>query len=130
MIMKIEESVKIIILKEYGTLKEFANSINLPYSTVYQMFKRGFNNSVVDNVLAVCNALNLSADSLAEGHIKLKDKPEFKEPTNLDELEETLKNILDSANIDRIISGSECNLLKNNIEAVILLIRNERKLKP
>lgn len=127
--MNIEEAVKLIILKKYGTLKDFSVSINLPYSTVYGVFKRGFSNSTVDNVLAICNALHISADSLAEGHIKEKSDEEAKAPTSLDELEESVKRVLDSANIDRIINASECNLLKNNFEAVLLLIKQERNLK-
>lgn len=127
--MKIEETVKMIILKEYGTLKDFSEHIGLPYSTVYALFKRGFSNSTVDNVLAVCEALNLSADSLAEGHIKIKEETVTKAPNDLKELEEALKEIIDSANTDRIINSSECNLLKNNMEAVLLLIKQERNLK-
>ena len=127
--MKIENAVKELILAEYGTLKNFALEIDLPYSTVYALFKRGFNNSTVDNVLAVCNALNLSADALAEGHIKYKVESTNKAPTTLNELEESIKSLLDSANTDRIINASECNLLKNTTEAVTLLIKNERNLK-
>ena len=127
--MNIEEAVKMIILKKYGTLKDFSNNIGIPYSTVYGAFKRGFNNSTVDNVLTICEALNLSADALAEGHIRIKEEVTNKAPDDLEELEETLKKILDSANVDRIINSSECNLLKNNMEAVLLLIKHERNLK-
>lgn len=127
--MNIEEAVKMIILKKYGTLKDFSNEIGIPYSTIYGVFKRGFSNSTVDNVLAICEALNLSADSLAEGHIKIKEETVTKAPNDLKELEEALKKIIDSANTDRIINSSECNLLKNNMEAVLLLIKQERNLK-
>lgn len=126
--MNIENNVKELILEKYGTLKDFSKEIDLPYSTVYGMFNRGFLNSTVDNMLALCTALNISADQLANGHIEFKET-EYKAPTNIEELETAVKSIYDSANIDRIINGSEASLLKNNLEAVMLLIKHERDLK-
>jgi len=67
-----EELLKEEILKNYRSIREFTQNIDIPYSTVDTILKRGVKNSSVDNVIKICNALGISADSLIDGEIVRK----------------------------------------------------------
>lgn len=85
MVIEMEEEVLKIIKKEYGDLKHFIDKIGLPYSTVHTIFKRGFNNSNVENVVIICDKLGISTHELIKNHkIKYKDNLDV---INFDSLE-------------------------------------------
>ena len=67
----IEEKIKTIILVRYKSLRNFVNcsGVGLPYTTVDGMLKRGIYNANIQNVLSLCNALQISSDELAKGNI-------------------------------------------------------------
>ncbi len=67
--MTTEEKLKEFILKRYHSIREFAISIDMPYTTLDSIFRRGIGNSSVTNVIKICKALNISVDSLADGEI-------------------------------------------------------------
>ncbi|MFV0520068.1 MAG: S24 family peptidase [Lachnospirales bacterium] len=68
--MNIEDELKILINEEYGSLKNFANIIELPYSTVDSVFKRGFMNTGMSKLIPICRELDISLDALVVGLIK------------------------------------------------------------
>lgn len=67
--MTIEQELKALIVKLYGSAKNFALEINMPNSTLDNIFRRGVLNSSVANIIKICNALEISADELADGKI-------------------------------------------------------------
>lgn len=67
--MTIEEKLKELILDRYKSIREFTQSIDMPYSTLDSVLKRGIGNSSVTNIIKICKALKISADGLAEGKI-------------------------------------------------------------
>ncbi len=67
--MTIEEKLKDLILIRYHSIRDFTTSIDLPYTTLDSMFRRGIDNSSVSNVMKVCKALEISVDALANGEI-------------------------------------------------------------
>ena len=76
--MTTEEKLRELILSKYGTLKDFVPLTGLSYSTVDTILRRGIRNSSIANVYNICNALQISTDSLAKGYIKpLKSKNEY-----------------------------------------------------
>ena len=70
--MAIEDELKEYILSRYQSLKEFSDYADLPNSTVNTILTRGVLNAKVENVIKICKALNISADSLSEGKIEPK----------------------------------------------------------
>lgn len=60
----LEEKLKNIIIEKYGSIRQFSIKINVPYTTVDSILKRGIDNSNVENVIKICNALNVSIDDL------------------------------------------------------------------
>lgn len=54
------------LIKENGfTVKEFANSINMPYSTLLTMLNDGkIGNAAVDSVIRICQGLNITIHDL------------------------------------------------------------------
>ena len=67
--MTIEEQLKTYILNRYSSLREFTQIINLPYSTMTTILKRGLANATVQNINKICKELHISADELAAGRI-------------------------------------------------------------
>ena len=71
----IEKQIKSLIIEKHGSVRNFSIKINIPYTTVDSILKRGIENSNVKNVITICNALNLSLDKLLETNdIKLSYK--------------------------------------------------------
>lgn len=66
----IEEKLKEYMLTKYKSIREFAINIDMPYSTIDSIFKRGIANASVTNINKICKSLNISADMLAEGEIQ------------------------------------------------------------
>lgn len=67
--MTTEEKLKEFILTKYRSIREFTQAIDMPYSTMTTILKKGVNNSNVQNIIKICQALDISADALAEGKI-------------------------------------------------------------
>lgn len=75
--MSKEEKLKDLILKRYHSIREFTLAIDMPYTTMDTILKRGIDNSNVSNVIKICKALGISADALADGEIvPIKNRPE------------------------------------------------------
>lgn len=73
--MTTEEKLKAYILTKYKSIREFTQAIDLPYSTMSTILKRGIENSNVQNIIRICQALEISTDDLAEGRIVPVTKP-------------------------------------------------------
>lgn len=73
--MIIEEQLKQLILSKYKSIRAFTKEIDIPYSTIDTMLKRGIGGTSITTVLKVCNALNINADALIEN--KLEEKEQF-----------------------------------------------------
>ena len=62
----LEDKIKQLIIEKYGSVRQFALKIDIPYTTVDSILKRGIDNSNVNNVIRMCKALNLSVDKSIE----------------------------------------------------------------
>lgn len=69
----VEDRLKSLILKDYKSIREFTNSIDMPYSTFDSILKRGIANSNITNVLKITGALGIDAEKLAYGEIVTKE---------------------------------------------------------
>ena len=68
----IEVKIKELIIEKYGSIKRFADKIGVPYTTVDTIFKRGFLNSNVSNVIKICNELGIDVNELANNKVVMK----------------------------------------------------------
>lgn len=67
--MNAEDKLKEYILKNYRSIREFTQEIDMPYSTMATILKKGIENATVQNLIKICQALNISTDELIEGRI-------------------------------------------------------------
>jgi len=67
--MSIEQQLKELILRRYGSIHEFSIQADMPYSTIDSIFRRGVGKAGSSNVFRICNVLGISTDSLAVGKI-------------------------------------------------------------
>lgn len=64
----LEEKIKNLIIEKYGSIRQFAIKIDVPYTTIDSILKRGIDNSNVSNVLKMCKALDISIDKSIENN--------------------------------------------------------------
>lgn len=73
MTLSIEEELKNIILSKYKSVRDFALSCDIPYSTLDSIFKRGVDKANITSIIKICSELGLSVDALANGKLSFKD---------------------------------------------------------
>ena len=123
----IERKLKELIIERYGSLREFTPHTGLPYTTVHTILKRGIDNSSVENVIAICRALHISADALANGEIIPADTHG---KYDLLTVVETLRmnGSADRVSLDgQPLSDAEFKMLVDGIAFSAELIRTSRK---
>lgn len=72
--MTIEEQLKTRILDRYKSVRAFTQEIDIPYSTVDTLFKRGIYGTGVSTILKIFQALDLDVESISTGELKVKIK--------------------------------------------------------
>jgi len=70
--VSVELELKNLILDRYKSLREFAIKIDMPYSTIDTILKRGVDKANVYNIIKICKELNIDAEALGEGRIEHK----------------------------------------------------------
>ncbi len=66
---ELETNLKTLIIEKYGSLKKFTEIIDMPWTTLDSILKRGVANSNITNVLKITRELGLDAEKLVEGKI-------------------------------------------------------------
>lgn len=114
--MSIEERLKELILARYHSIREFTNVIDLPYTTLDSMFRRGIAVSSISNVVRVCKELEISVDALADGEIVfIKKSNNAGELIEIKEIVNDIRNTLSKENVT--IDGHP--LTVNGIDTII-----------
>jgi len=116
--MAIEEKLKELILSRYNSIREFAIDIDIPYTTIVSIFKRGIGNSSVTNVIKISKALGISVDELANGNIV--PIRSYKKPTErIFEVSEILEDVKDQlSHLDSLtFDGKPVN--KDSIDSIV-----------
>ncbi|EUJ34159.1 LexA family protein [Brochothrix campestris] len=62
--MTIESKLKRLIEDKYDNIKNFSEKIDLPYTTVRSILQRGVMNSKVENIIKICDGLNIKSEQL------------------------------------------------------------------
>ena len=68
-----EDLLKDLILSKYKSVREFTTQLEMPYSTLDSIFKRGVRKASVDNLIKICDSLAISTDALVDGKIETKN---------------------------------------------------------
>lgn len=71
----VENELKELILDNYGSLAEFCKKIDLPWTTLDSILKRGVDKANIKNILKITAELNIDVESLANGQIVSKGAP-------------------------------------------------------
>lgn len=56
---ELEPNLKALIINEYGSMKKFCETINMPWTTLDSILKRGIANSNILNVLKITRPANM-----------------------------------------------------------------------
>lgn len=67
--MTIENKLKNLIISEYGSLLAFSKKTGIANSTLVSIISRGVDKASINKLLAICDALHISADELLAGRI-------------------------------------------------------------
>lgn len=71
--MSAEQKLKDYILTKYKSILEFSKIAGMPYSTIDSIFKRGIRNANVQNIIKLCDKLNIKVEPLFNGEIIDRD---------------------------------------------------------
>ena len=71
--MTLEEQLKHEVLSQYKSVRAFTSAINIPYSTLDSVFKRGIANAGVSTMIKVFDALDLDIESISLGELCHRD---------------------------------------------------------
>lgn len=82
--MTIEEQLKNEILNNYKSVRAFTQKIDIPYSTLDTIFKRGIGGVGVNTVLKIFNELSLDIESIDKGVLTHSDSKNSPVLTNKD----------------------------------------------
>lgn len=109
--MKIEAKLKQLMELKAGTVKAFAELINLPYTTIRSILERGVLNAKVENVIKICNGLGI----LPEEVMTLEEKSTASISTN-EIINKTVGNIekLKPDRQKKVYDFSEAQLREQN----------------
>lgn len=72
-----EDYVRLLIRQRRQSIKEFASSIGIPYTTLLGMLKNGLGGAAIDNVVRVCEGLEISVDELQRASELTLEKEPF-----------------------------------------------------
>ena len=128
--MTVEERLKELIIKDYGTMKEFTDHIGIPNSTFANILRRGVQNANVVTIIKICQALNISTDDLAEGKIVPLVRSEAA-PTKIEDLFDGVKQQLLNANNLTLanvpVTAEEIMLLVSTLDIALEVTMKRRK---
>ena len=129
--MTIENSLKNYILLQYRSLLEFSNAIDIPYSTLQSIFRRGVDNSNSSSLKKICHALGISVDELCEGRItpifENESQPEQRDLNDIISL--LRRNVLNTKiTLDgEQITDDEVQMIIDALDASSWLIKRKRR---
>lgn len=66
---ELETKLKSYIISTYGSMKKFSEKIDMPWTTLDSILKRGIANSNITNVLKITRELKLDTEKLVDGEI-------------------------------------------------------------
>lgn len=66
---QLEQKLKDIIIFRYGNLNNFCKKIDIPWTTLDAILKRGIKKANITNVIKICEELNIDCESLYYGII-------------------------------------------------------------
>ena len=89
-IMTATEKLKKYIEENYHSVREFTIKIDMPYTTLHSIFRRGIENSSVSNIAKICDALNISLTDLLNNEVKICQAHSSNNNDSVAEIEEAL----------------------------------------
>ncbi len=126
--MTIEERLRELILKRYGTLKNFTSVISISNSTFSNIIRRGIMNANVLTIIKICKELNIDAEALSEGRIVPVDHIE-EEPTAIEDVIDSMKQTLLNSPVMTIdgyqATAQQITSLVNSIEITYEVWKNQ-----
>ena len=134
--MTIEEKLKNYILTNYKSVREFVHYADIPYSTMDGILKRGIRNSSIGNILKICEALQISADELANNRIVPIDRMDIDHKLVVFEIPELISNIKNNEQPlpeftidDQFLTKDEWHIILNGLTVSLEFIRDKRRME-
>ncbi len=87
----IEQDLKLMIIDKFGNLKKFSESVDIPWTTLDGVLKRGVNKANITSLIKICDGLNIDCESLYYGRILPKQNLLNASPLTIEEQEHIKK---------------------------------------
>ena len=123
--MTIEERLRDMIIDHSGTVKAFADEINVPYGTLDSILRRGIQTAKITNIISICKKLDISADALADGKIMPLTEIRAK---NAEDIIQDMKNNVDVLLVDgEFMTEDEFLVFSKMLDNAIEMVKGMRK---
>ncbi len=87
-----EDYIKALIKSHGYTLKDFAKTIHMPYTTLLSILNGSIGGAAMDNVLKICQKLDIRIEEL--NTLSLDSEPEQKENPSSNDVDEHLLELI------------------------------------
>ena len=114
--MTTEEKLRELILSRYKSIREFTQAIDLPYTTMDSILRRGVGNSSVTNIIKICRALRISVDELADG--KIVHSYEVSPPDQITEIDDIVREAKSKLSRGKLTLGGQ-PVSRSSIKSII-----------
>lgn len=132
--MSLEDRLKDLIKQKNRTVKDFALEHNIKYTTLAAILKRGVMNSTIENIVALCTALNISVDALVDGKIIELPQNDLDEDYRTDDFYDLVFTYVhyfeehDQCALDFMpMSRDEINFFNDSLQLVFDVLRLKRQ---
>ncbi len=114
--MTTEDKLRELILSRYKSIREFTQAIDLPYTTMDSILRRGVGNSSVANIIKICKALRISVDELADG--KIVHSYEVSPPDQITEIDDIVREAKSKLSRGKLTLGGQ-PVNRSSIKSII-----------
>lgn len=127
--MNVNEQLKSLITKKYGTLKNFTDKIGIANSTFSNILRRGIPNANVHTIIKICKELQIDPEALCNDRIVFVNPVEEEKPTAVEDILEQMKHtLMNSSNLtinDVPATPADILTLTNALDVTIEVWKNQ-----
>ena len=128
---KLENDLRDLIIRRYGTLNNFCKKEGIPNSTISTIFSKGVGKGNITTMIKLCRALHISTDALADGYIQPIISESILKTDDLEEIIEVVKSLVSDSLLrldDRYLGIYEQRYINASLDNIPDVIRSTRDL--
>lgn len=128
---KLENELRDLIIRRYGTINNFCKKEGIPNSTISTIFSKGIGKGNITTMIKLCKALHISTDALAEGRIQPTISESILKTDDFADIVEAVKSLVSDSLLkvdDKYLNIYEQRYICATLDNIPEFIRSTRDL--